>query len=101
MTGVLLYLSEARRDLEEIYRHIADANPRAAEALIRSIHTKAELLAELPHIGRSVHHLEPNLRRFPVGNYLIFYRHVDPRIEIVRVLHGARDIESLFLDDRA
>lgn len=30
------------------------------------------------------------------GDYLIFYRPVDRGIEVVRVIHGARDIEALF-----
>ena len=38
------------------------------------------------------------LRRFPVsgfGNYLIFYRQIDGGIEVLAVVHGARDIPSL------
>jgi toxin ParE1/3/4 len=35
------------------------------------------------------------LRSFPVGNYVIFYREVSEGIEIIRVLHGARDIEGI------
>jgi toxin ParE1/3/4 len=38
----------------------------------------------------------PALRSLSVGNYLIFYRPLADGIEIVRVLHGARDIDSLF-----
>ena len=29
-------------------------------------------------------------------NHLVFYRHIDDCVEVVRVLHGARDIEALF-----
>jgi len=36
------------------------------------------------------------VRRFTLGNYLLFYRHVDDTIELIRVLHGARDIDRLF-----
>ena len=35
-------------------------------------------------------------RCFASGNYALFYRHVAPDVEIVRVLHGARDIAALF-----
>jgi toxin ParE1/3/4 len=35
---------------------------------------------------------------FPVEDYVIFYRQVSTGIEVVRVLHGARDIEALFHD---
>jgi len=32
-------------------------------------------------------------------NYLIFYRPIEQGVEIVRVLHGARDMPSVFKDD--
>jgi toxin ParE1/3/4 len=40
--------------------------------------------------------LAPGLQSFPFGRYIIFYRPVANAIEIVRVLHGARDIENIF-----
>jgi len=46
--------------------------------------------------GRSRFDLSPELRGFPVGNYLVFYRPASDGIEIIRVLHGARDIPELF-----
>jgi toxin ParE1/3/4 len=41
--------------------------------------------------------LIPNLRSFPVGNYLIFYKPLPDGIEVLRVLHGARDLPPFFL----
>ena len=32
----------------------------------------------------------------PVGNYLIFYFPLENGIDIIRVLHGSRDMERLF-----
>lgn len=49
-------------------------------------------------MGRKRDELVPNLRSFPVGNYLIFYRPINQGIEVLRVLHGARDIPSIFED---
>jgi toxin ParE1/3/4 len=43
-------------------------------------------------MGRKVGELAPNLRSLPVGSYLIFYRPIDDGIQLIRVLHGARDI---------
>jgi len=31
-----------------------------------------------------------------VGNYLLLYRVISGDIELVRVVHGARDLQSLF-----
>jgi toxin ParE1/3/4 len=47
-------------------------------------------------IGRSRDDLRPDLRGFVIGNSVIFYRDTPEHIEIVRVLHAARDIENIF-----
>ncbi len=47
-------------------------------------------------MGRARPELPSGLRSFPVGNYLILYRPTDYGVEIVRVVHGSRDIEALF-----
>ena len=38
-------------------------------------------------------------RSLSVGNYVIFYRNLDTRLSIERVVHGARDTSSLFTSD--
>jgi toxin ParE1/3/4 len=96
MTAQVFYHPHARHDLKDIFRHLAASNPAAAAAILRLIDQKACRLAETPRIGQPVEDLAPRLRRFPVGNYLIFYQISDRGINIVRVLHGARDIEALF-----
>ena len=45
-------------------------------------------------MGTARDRLAPGLRSFHVGNYLVFYRPVQDRIELVRVLHGARDLKK-------
>ena len=47
-------------------------------------------------MGRARPELAADLRSFPVGNYIIFYRPIEDGVEIVRVLSGARDIDALF-----
>jgi len=54
------------------------------------------MLAENPKIGREHDELFLNLRSFPYKDYVIFYFPIENGVEIYRVLHGARDIESLF-----
>jgi toxin ParE1/3/4 len=87
---------QAGRDLEEIEEFISLDNPDAAARLLLSIQEKCALLSRQPQMGRSRFELSPELRGFPVGNYLIFYRPAMDGIEVVRVLHGARDIPELF-----
>ncbi|MDR4483166.1 MAG: type II toxin-antitoxin system RelE/ParE family toxin [Nitrospirales bacterium] len=86
----------ALQDLDQIWDYIAQDNPKAADDFIDRIEGKCRLLAEHPKIGTSCEALHPSLRFLAVGKYLIFYLPLDDGVEIVRVLHGARDLESLF-----
>jgi toxin ParE1/3/4 len=92
----VLFSPLAKADLVEIKDYIARDKPLAAARLIRSIRERiSETIASFPELGQSCERLLPGLRRFPIGNYVIFYRVTD-RVEIARILHGARDIETLF-----
>jgi toxin ParE1/3/4 len=54
------------------------------------------MLAENPKSGRERAEIKQDLRSFPEGNYLIFYREWAGIVAIVRVLHGARDLDEMF-----
>ena len=85
--------AQAEDDLVEILHSLAVLSPSAAERLRDEIDRAAALLAGSPRIGRQRPELAPDLRSRPVSRrYLIFYRITDGGIEIVRVLHGARNI---------
>lgn len=86
----------AKADLKELRFHIAQDNPPAAERVSQTIKDRFKTLAQFPEIGRLCEHLAPRLRHFVVGNYVIFYRMADEFIEIVRVIHAARDFPSQF-----
>ena len=86
----------ARSDLDEIWLYIAQDNLDAADKLIRANVSRFPKLAAMPLIGRQREELSPRLRSFPVSRYAIFYRPIENGIEIVRVLHGARDFPPLF-----
>jgi toxin ParE1/3/4 len=85
----------AEQDYRHIWRYIADDNPDAADRLLRLIDAKLELYAMNPAMGTARDNLIPGLRSFPVGNYLVFYRILPNGIELVRLLHSARDLNSL------
>jgi toxin ParE1/3/4 len=86
----------AREDLDEIWTFIAQDNPEAADRFILAIVSRFPKLASMHHMGRSREDLSPRLRSFPVANYVIFYRPMDGGVEVVRVLHGARDLPPSF-----
>lgn len=89
---------EARDDLNDIWDYIATENaaPEAADRLMDRFY---ELFCQLgihPFIGRGRPEFEPEIRSFPEGNYIVFYRSFPEGVEIARVLHGARNLEAIF-----
>lgn len=82
----------AKSDLIEIWEYIAEDGEARADAFIDRIDKKFRTLAQRPGIGRLRNELAEELRSFPMGRYLIFYLPLAHGIEIVRVLHGARDL---------
>jgi toxin ParE1/3/4 len=88
--------STAQTDLDEIWLFIAEDNPDAADRFHDLLLSKILILATQPLMGRVREELHPGVRGFPVGNYVIFYRDTPDYLEILRVLHGARDIDALF-----
>ena len=87
---------KAKQDLQEIWDYIGKESPEAADAVINTIVEKLTTLAKFPQMGRSREELAPSIRSFSTGNYVIFYYAVEDRIEIARVLYGARDIRQFF-----
>lgn len=88
--------SKAAQDLIDIATFVAEHDVMAADRLLDRFDAKCRLLAQQPELGTLREDLAAGLRFFPVGNYLIFYRAIPDGIEIIRVLHGARDLHTQF-----
>lgn len=86
----------ARTDLDEIWDYIAQDDPAAADRFICAIVAKFPKLAAWSEIRRKREELSPRLRSIAVGRYVAFYRPTEAGVEVVRVLHGARDLPPLF-----
>jgi toxin ParE1/3/4 len=82
----------AVRDLAAIADFIAADNLTAALGFYDEIDRLLTMIAQYPEMGEAVDHLSPGVRRLTLGNYLLFYRHANDEIELIRVLHSARDI---------
>jgi len=87
---------EADDDISEILGFIAADNFNAAMSLYDRLIEIFEMLADNKFAGRERPELKENLRSFPEGNYLIFYRQWAGNIAIVRVIHAARDLDEIF-----
>ncbi|MEW5929104.1 MAG: type II toxin-antitoxin system RelE/ParE family toxin [Gemmatimonadota bacterium] len=84
----------ARRDLAEIARfYRASAGKQVAHRMVSRILEKCRLIAETPGtIGHRRDDTGPNVRSFPVPPHVIYFRFAGSTVEVVRVLHGKRDI---------
>lgn len=89
---VIRKLPRAANDLLDIWDYIAEDNVARADAFIDDVEARFRILAEQPLLGRRREELAPGLRSFPLGRYIIFYKVLPDGIEIVRVLHGSRDL---------
>ncbi|MGE0131804.1 MAG: type II toxin-antitoxin system RelE/ParE family toxin [Blastocatellales bacterium] len=93
---------QAKRDLEETFVFIGERDLDTGLDFLFAAEQTFELLANMPLIGsqrRSRSSKLRDVRQFPVKgykDYLIFYLPTDNGIEVLRVLHGRRDIEAIF-----
>ena len=92
----ILLRPRAKADLVEIWDYIAEDSETRADAFLETIEQKMKILAERPKVGRQRDELAEGIRSFPVSRYVIFYIPIDAGISVVRVLHGARDLDAVF-----
>jgi toxin ParE1/3/4 len=89
----------------EVYKDVAYLGERAgigvAERFLDSLRASWEQLAEMPHLGPVYGFQRPGLRRIRqwhvrgFEHWLIFYLPKRNGVDIVRVIHGSRDIERV------
>ena len=86
----------AKRDVNEIWDYIASDNIEAADRVLDALESAMVKLAKNPDIGHRREELADKSHRFwLVYSYLIVYRHEAKPLQIVRVLHAARDVQGL------
>ena len=92
----LIIAAEAQDDLDSIAEFIARDNLVAAEQFIDRLAGIFGRLCEAPGIGSPRDELMPGLRGRAFGSYIVYYRMGCDSIEIIRVVHSARDQTKLF-----
>jgi toxin ParE1/3/4 len=94
----------AARDIDELAEYLRrEAGLAVALRFVASAEAACQVLGEHPHIGASVGQPGADIRRWHIdgfSNHVILYRLTNRRAEIVRVLHAARDLESLLRDEQ-
>jgi toxin ParE1/3/4 len=99
----ILWTPQALEDLLDIYVAIGLDNPAAAERMYSTLEDRAMQLRGSPRMGVRRPEIAPSVRVLVEGVYLILYEtHPDTdegpveSIEIVRIVHGHRDLARLF-----
>jgi toxin ParE1/3/4 len=90
----------AYRDIDRHADYIAGDDPVAARRFVQAVRADVAWLAEMPGLGglcelqgtRYASWRVWSIRGFE--NYLIYYREAETKIDVIRILHGAMDIES-------
>ncbi len=91
----ILLKRAAANDIDDIAGYIQQDNARRAESFTDEISAKIAVIAEHPLMYPARDDVKAGLRADLIGSYLVFFKiHVDS-VEIVRVLHGARDLDNL------
>ena len=96
---------DAQIDIEEIGAYFFHRAPEVVERFYRAIDKTIEQLVRSPNLGERHPSRSPklnNMRQWQVDgfpNHAIFYRPVGDRLEILRVLHGARDYAACLNGD--
>jgi toxin ParE1/3/4 len=102
MAARIIKLSDAERDLDELFDLIAaDSGNDRAEAIFRRLSSALDSLAAFPRIGRIRDDLDGSPRVFAVWPWLIVYEPLGPTgIVVWRIIDGRRDLPRTILRPR-
>jgi len=102
MAGRIVLRPIAIRDLNEQMEYLAQRSPRVAHRFYEAAEKAFAFLAELPHSGIQCEFQDypvSELRMFRIRQFekiVVFFTPIENGIEVLRVLHSARDIQSIF-----
>ncbi len=87
----------ALEDIESIKNYIKKDSPFYANVHIEKIFDSISFLKDFPEIGRVVPELNnKKIRERILGNYRIIYEISKAQINILAVIHGARNLKKVF-----
>ncbi len=93
----LVILPAARTDLVDVADFIALDNPERAMSFLAEIEAKMRQVSARPESFPVRDDVFQGMRAARHGRYLIFFLIGAEEVQVVRVLHGARDLPRLFL----
>ena len=96
----LVLTAEAEADLESIGDRIARDSPVRAVSFLQELRESCETLVDGPlRFALIPRHEAAGIHRRVHGNYLIFYRVRNETVEVLHILHGARDYEAILFPE--
>lgn len=95
----LVFSDKARDDLLNILRYIARDKPHAAARFVDKLEQQCEFLARFPESGLKRDDLASALRLFTFRGYGIYFRNLEDRVRVERVLSPGLDILQQAFDD--
>ena len=91
----VFWTQNARRELRAIHDYIAQNSARYAQGLVDRITRKTQNLARFPQVWAEVPEYEDgSIRELLEHPYRIIYRVREDRVQILSVVHGARQLSS-------
>jgi toxin ParE1/3/4 len=91
----LVKAPKAESDLIDIWLYVAEDQPVNADRLLDRLNEAALLVAATPGMGVDRPSLCKDLKSFPVGNYILYYRVKVDVLELVRVLSASREVDNI------
>ena len=92
---IIFWTNNAKRELRAVYDTIARKRQRYAQGLVDRITRQTEQLSAMPYLGATVPEYEDAaIRELLEQSYRIIYRVREDRVEILSVVHGARQLPS-------
>lgn len=95
----LVFTTQSKNDLKDIGFYIAQDNPNRAISYVRDLRVQCRKITDAPQAYRSRPELGKSIRSCVHGNYTIFFHEEPGLVRIIRVLHGAMDIDARFTED--
>jgi toxin ParE1/3/4 len=90
---------DAEADLEGIGDRIAERNATRAVTYVRELRERCHRIGEFPHAGPPRPQWGEGIRIALHGRYVVVYRVRDETVQVLRVVHGARDLDALFEEE--
>ena len=87
----MIWSESALRDVQRLYRFLADNNSEAAKRVVKAIRASVRVIAQHPEIGRPAEGMEPEYREWVIAfgdsGYIALYRYEGETALIVAVRH--------------